>query len=866
MDRLSIYKLIVESSMLLPHHRKQLIEKRGFTNEIIDKFQFRSSGEYLFSEDFLDTFTSLPEEYQWALKNDGILIPYLDPNGDVIHLRPHKSGFSNAGANVFVPYHLLEEGNTKELVLAESEFKAIASCMMGKPAIGIPGISSFSRKNLSKLIDIFHGLGTKKVVICFDNEIKNDPQFENYKPDYTKRYEVLIYEYVMAYLLNKNNLKTTIAKLKPKWMVNGKADIDGVLSQGISAKEYQNLIDSSVSETDYRNQWELADSHKSFIERRIQRFLYKGPIQESFLSYTRIDMVTPDDKSKEKRLSNFVIRISYTVFGEEGAERFCYLDSNFGKSKKIILRPDMMVSKNQFQKFCYELGDFEFYGGEKELQDIWHFVFLHQDGRQVRKLKYMGHDSETGIWFFSNGAYYKNIFYPADEDSIVWIEDSGFMLPFNGESALSPMLSSEAPNFTTVDILNRLRECMEPNTARLILGWAIGNFFMPEILKEWSVYPFLFFFGKQQVGKSTLANWITSFYGFTQKGVPFSGSTVAGIKIATSVLSMIPLWLEEYRNKDDAHITKKNSLLRSIYDKSTIIQSDKQPGILKTYTARSTLVISGEEQPADSALNSRCLAIPVSRVNYNKNEDAFRWLQTNSQMFNYFGHEILTNKEKYWGAIKKQVDGYIKAFEETEGMKADNRSRKHFSVVAGVCDVFFGEEQTFIDYIGEKSVERTLFVDHSQALNVFLNDVWDLWSANSVHGTIITKIRNVRTKRDESAFCFSNAYAQWEQRTKGLRETLPHAKQAISHHLKSEPYYLREGTARIDGKTLRCFILDQTHVSFPESLAAILDQTSASTLYAAELIDSNFNEMKMLAENNTANKMGPKDDRANLQT
>ena len=713
MEKSDLYKAIIEKLPLLDKDRESLKKKRGFTDEVIDKMLFRSCGPFIKKDPFFD---GVPDKVSYALSQENIVIPYFGPGGDIFYIRPHKFGIADESIQIYVPWALLD--SSEELLIAESEFKAVASCMMGVPAIGIPGIASFSKGKLPVMIDLLRSVKCKKAIVCFDNEVKDKPDLPNYKPDYTKRYDTMIYEYVMANSLNKADINARIARLQDVWRVDGKADIDGVLAAGIPAAQFKKCISESITPSEYRYSWKLPPAHRSFVERKLNRWFYDGPVSIQhdcyFLSRGR-DIPT--------KVTNFVIEIIHTLHSDRGMERYCRFVSSYGTSKAIIVTPEAMASKTAFQKFCYEQGDFEFNGRDSDLQNIWNYVFMSQDGKTIRKLKFHGYDEETKIWFFENGAYAEGDFHKASEDGIVWIGDQGFRL-FDPTSDISvPKLVQTDVDFTLFDIYDNLSAILGKDYAKLMLGWTLGNFFMDEIVSEYKSYPFLFLYGRMAQGKSTLANWCSSFFGFTQKGVPFSSSSPVGMSRITSQMSMIPVWLEEYRNKDDAY-GKKNNFLRSIYDKSVIVKGTKNPDEIKTYKARSTLIISGEERPNDAALNSRCLFIPIYRDDKDTTEQ-YNWLQAHMSQFSAIGHQCLVNKKELWPGIKAKIEEYMKSF--AEDMKGiGSRNRLQTSVIAGVCDAIIGEHEGFSYFVGQEAEQSEVGRDHEQALYVFLDDIVNL--------------------------------------------------------------------------------------------------------------------------------------------
>lgn len=830
MTREEWYQLILDEAHLTEAHRNELKTKRGFTDDVIKMFNFKSSGSYLQATARLQ---NVPQDIGASLFYNNILIPYPTPSGTVQHMRPHKFGFKNAGIQPFIPYPLLMEKN-RRIVLAESEFKAIASCLLGVPAIGIPGISSFCKTHLQELVDVLKALEVGEVVVCFDNEVKSDPSLPNYKADFTKRYDTQIYAYIMAKSLQDKGFQAKVATLQDNWRVQGKADIDGCLAQGINPQLYRNCIDDAISPAAYRHEWKYPKHHRGFVERKVDRHFYHGPLDENFKSYYGLDK-----KNHPRKITNFKITILHTLYSSAGAERYCRLESVYGNSSQTIVAPEVMVSKATFQKFCYELGDYEFYGSDSDLSQLWSYVIMHQDGRSIIKLKSYGFDEDSGIWFFRNAAYKAGVCYEVDEEGIVWAEEVGYLLPQaaskeedknnDRDNLISPSLDASDAATNLKEIAEHFGKIFDKNYSRMILGWALGNFFMPEILKHFKVYPFLFFYGKQQAGKSTLAGFVTSFFGFTQQGIPYFGSSAVGISRSTALLSMVPVWLEEYRN-NDPKLAGKNNLLRSIYDKSTIVKGTKKEDEIKTYKARSTLIISGEEYPNDAALNSRCMLIPTHRHDYKKIE-SFDWMSRMAPTFNQIGHQMLLLKESLWPAIKKRIQEYANTFEENLP-DADSRSRIHHAVLAGVVDQLVGRDEDFEKFLCANVMERTVNVDKSQAINVFYDDMVSMYGSNRLNQTTIVKraiIKNKKgVKETKIAFWFTGAYSLWETTFKNHRNDIPASQSALFEHIRSEGYYIEIKPVRINNKVMRCMVLDEGHKDFPIALKYILASEDAN--------------------------------------
>lgn len=822
-----LYAAIIDKLPLLDSDRKSLREKRGFSDEVIDTMKFRSCGEFITHQPFVHErfFHNQSSEIFAALQRPNTVIPFLGPDGEIRCIRPHKFGIEGLPIEIYVPYPYLG-ADLSTVLVAESEFKALASCLMGVPAVGVPGIASVAKRRFKLLSDVLTALGCKKAIICFDNEIKDNPKFSNFKPDYTKRYDTQIYSYIMAKVIEDSGIPCGIATLNPDWMKDGKADIDGVLAAGVAHELYRECVLQNITPKAYRSAWKFQPAHRSLVERRIEKFFYNGPIEEKFHSY-----FTKGPKGVDNKISNFVIKVIHTLYDQSGhAVRLCKFVSNYGNSRAVKITPDVMASKISFQKFCYENGDYEFKGNDNDIANIWNYIFMHQDGRTVVVLRNYGHDDPSGIWFFSNGAYINGRIYDVDEDGIVWVEDIGYKLPETMEQLDPPTLSkSESVKVTILDILKNMSSALGESNAKLILGWTLGNFFMPDIIRTWSIYPFLFLYGKQAGGKSTIANWISSFFGFTQKGINFHSSSIAGLSRITSQMSMIPVWLEEYRNKDDQDIAKKNNFLRGIYDKSTIVKGTKKEDEIKTYRPRATLVISGEEHPRDAALNSRCIMIPVFREPKESSaaEESYDWLQRNKGVFNVIGHQLLMNKEENWKKIKEHVDEYLQAFREGDAIVAD-RTKIQMSIMAGIVDALVEQNEQFTQFISDTADTQENRILNNQALFVFYDDVYHMASSGAL------KVRVIEQAQTETGpvvkFWFSMAYAEWERQLKGLRNDLPASKAALAEHLRRESYFVEGRQLRVYDKPCYGIVLNPCDPKFPDVLRLMIQSQESNTV------------------------------------
>jgi hypothetical protein len=195
---------------------------------------------------------------EWGATNP-VLIPYRDANGKVTSIRPHKGNLpkrdkdddEDCMGHIFCPFLIetrlenFDEGSPlyRTVVLTESEFKASAIWQAGFPAIGIPGIT-FVRNPIfrSRLVAILERFGIQRVIVVFDNELKDKPGLPTYKADPFNRYDQIIYARYIAWDLMKRSPRpgslddVLIGNLRDEWRLDdngvetGKVDWDTALA------------------------------------------------------------------------------------------------------------------------------------------------------------------------------------------------------------------------------------------------------------------------------------------------------------------------------------------------------------------------------------------------------------------------------------------------------------------------------------------------------------------------------------------------------------------------------------------------------------------------------------------------------------
>ena len=824
---IEIYSYLIEKMELRAEDRAELKRKRGFSDATIETCRFRSIGdgntaleepmrakfgehELVTSGVFIADRTSARINPQLINREKTtIIIPYLRADGSVYHVRPHKLGFHGIGSEIYQELNL--SGNFGEVIITEGEFKAAAARQYGLFAISVPGISSFSERKFPDLVKLLKTSSVKRVVIMFDNETKDDPVFEDrYKKNPNDRYDTQFYTYYMASKLEKDGtIEVSIATLPDGWKENGKIDIDGALAQGRTEQNILTVIYEAKPRAEYLNS--LDPEGRQILLRKMSQKFHRAKIKKEFNKYW-VTKTSPGGGSYDVPISNFILRVIATHETPDGVKREVEFMNEYGKrSSAFTVDSDAMASGDAFRAFSLSKGDFIWRGSTDDLLTLWESEFLMMDeGRYIIESDHLGWLEREKIWLFGNVAIRpdgKEI--RPDQSGIFWLEKRGIKpVTLNlaaGKNTMSdgvPYLSVTA-SLDMPDLRKRFSETIGLNETCVLLGWVTAVAFMEEVFELYRSFPFLFVTGRWQSGKSTIAEWVTNFFGIENAGKAISQTTPVAIQRSLAYYSCLPVYLDEYRNTKE--IIYKNGFLRNVYNRQSAGKGVKDSDYgLRDAKVRGTLVLAGEETPKDGALLSRCIVIFVSRGKRTVNH--FNWFMANRLKFSGHFYTVLKNKAvlapKFLVELEKWKEFFI-----NQGID-DRMALNYATVTAGYAVVFGSEDIAFADWLTSETKTIQTETNEEQAVSVFMDDLMAM---------------KTRKLIDDNFWCvtgqkiylyFHGLHQVWSQEFRKSRGEEAFKESSIRAYLKEEPGFLEiNAPYRIKGQMKKCVVFDLARAS-----------------------------------------------------
>lgn len=869
---IQIYSLFLKKAVLDEADKQKLKKDRGFTDDTIELCQLKScrpeNREII--KELQDQFgeDALLEAGLLQATDDGIkpcgqllgtytadgkfinniCIPYFNADGEIFYIRPHKFGLKNKGINLYCPTQKLTGDRT--WIITESEFKAIAALQFGFPAIGLPGIHSFAVNNFDRLQEFIINLGINNIVIIFDNEIKTNPKFKNYKPNILKQWDTQWRSIDMCRKLLKkvpDIQSVKIGLLPDSWMVEGKIDIDGALAQGRTSAEFKSVIYKAMEWTHFLDI--IPPIGKKIIRRKIyiEDLLVKSKAKKKESGYfiERSKKVGREDPPLiyEEPVSNFTMEIRKTlVEGGNHVREIIFKGQDGASSKPVIAHKGTNILRD-FKAWVFSCGDYHFTGSQEDLDFIWTLEGALGDGREILRPEQIGFlkNDEVPVWLFGNVMLKEDgsILLP-DEDGIIWEGLTGYLprsiKEDSGNSASTtkmPILNLSDTKFDMdelKDIVDKMEKIFSTKSIRLAVGWIVACLLSEEIYKKYACFPILFIGGKRESGKSTLGNWLMAMAGQSDTaGDSLSATSLAGAERNLAWFNSLPYWLDEYRN--NTKIKKWEGFFRNAYQRQGTSKGTLGTEII-SHSINAGIILSGEETPQDNALLSRCIIIPLvkNRERSPESNELFKDVENlrTQGLLSRLVFEVIKVKAKLLPVILDHIDGLKKRL--LTG-KIGERIALNYAIPAVCYDAIFLRDeplitrQEFIKWVMEESTKTELEKESEHMLAIFMEDLVTLHKDLGEFYSVYTQNTEPKGKR-RIAIHFPTFYSKWTEtfRRKGFEQF---KRGTILSYIREESYFIADNyLKRIGGKPVRTLVLSlDSEDNPPDGLLYLADGT-----------------------------------------
>jgi hypothetical protein len=356
--------------------------------------------------------------------------------------------------------------------------------------------------------------------------------------------------------------------------------------------------------------------------------------------------------------SNFTIKVLYHINRGKNNKRVVALKNNRGEQIIMEIETKEINSIQSFKNLTEGVGYFVVNHSfkEPELQRVKNKIFSEE--KASKQLEVLGWN-KNGFFAFCNGLYEvaASKFNQVDEYGIVNLDKIHYHIPFH-------------PGTDEYSYLNEKKIFYHETTAEFktwsdlylrafgMVGGTVLTFTCATIFSDWifgvkNNFPMLFLYGEGGSGKGTVCEFAQHLFGYPQPPLKLTekANTDKARVRKFATYCNVPVRLEEFSNAIDMAGIKT---LTNLYDRFGYERSSMETRYgTETVPIRSTVMITGNEYPADDPLMQRMILQDSDRNSYNDEEiSAFRGLQKlNQEGITSVLTEILSHRqhiEKTW--------------------------------------------------------------------------------------------------------------------------------------------------------------------------------------------------------------------------
>lgn len=351
----------------------------------------------------------------------------------------------------------------------------------------------------------------------------------------------------------------------------------------------------------------------------------------------------------DEQLTDFIMRMSVIFMSKSlGRIRLIKVIHSTGFTSEIEMTSEMKISKHMFEIAVADSVDGTFLGNDKDLKDLWSFLFHTTPYQLVHLLDYCGYVKmkEFSAWVFRNCVVEPGgniLMCNKEDDDIFWLNGNSIGVKASsqmedgssgeGLPVMRVLSSDQDYRQITKLFMEKFSDNFSGNKLLTLIfaGWSRASAYSPVFFGELGEFPILLMWGKQGRGKSTVTKWIQNLYGmydFANTNISNMGSGV-GLERKAGYYSSLPISLDDIRND---HQTREHfARIRGWYNRvGRVMGSRESSGKVVEVKVRANFILNGEDIPDDPALRSRLIPIRLP-VQSSESSATYHWLCSASE-------------------------------------------------------------------------------------------------------------------------------------------------------------------------------------------------------------------------------------------
>lgn len=774
-------------------------------------------------------------ENGWASCDEGVEIPFLDRNGNVMNTKV-RTKFEGKGNKFFfrgtetsaLPYglHWIDAYEDDIIYIAEGETDTCTLRQAGFPALGIAGARGF-KDDFAPYLKRF-----KSIVVVKDN----DEAGWQLVSDMSKFFADNLYMMVLPPgVKDINNLhqyrcnsqvdrfteefnklpilpstpSTFIAAVKSELVMPTEKACWDMVVRCLPTKSEQLYFKEEFCKATKATKSLVNECLRSASKPRSEMERSDGEFIISDGCYYK--EVFRGDAVIQVRITNFVVHPKYDIEVDGEIIRVVTLENCEGRvSPAIYFDSESLASTTRFNQKCLSAGNYIFTGDQTDLFCMCYTIF-NVPKETVYSPKKIGRINHNN-WLFANCGIDSTGAVVPISDGIVRLDGVAYkprgitISDADGDTGNSgdmPTfdLSEKFEDTYLADLARAFTASFGTQGALVALGWAIAGWFSDDIFSRYGVFPHLFVTGRRASGKSVFCTLLQSSFGFSPNnaGMSIESPTNVGIMRYLDYRASLPQWYDDYRN-GIKRIQMKDNLLLDAYNRHGSVKGRKDGGV-SNETVNGFLLLSGEDVPANNALMTRCSIITLSV--YERDDAKYEQLRSLFDRFpsyslRFASDAALGKTEELFANIDKVRSHILTA-------TRDAREALNRGILAGAFLTYFDgvltddEIDDFLIYCTKASTEQTHDTTEAQPMQLFF-DEFPLYGLHHMHDYIV--------EGNEIWLRMAPCHFAWQDKNRAdLSRTL--SQHILTKYIRKEPFFAGDDRKYFDGSgRQRCIKLD----------------------------------------------------------
>lgn len=603
---------------------------------------------------------------------------------------------------------------------------------------------------------------------------------------------------------------------------------------------HQWALPESTDIDDYLKEYELSDLREKEPPSREEMVDIvekdKNNIVEEGGCY-KICVVSRDGETETRvPITDFTIKLLYVkVQGDERSRVIRIIRNDGRKSKPVVVNSEAKVSLRHWKILVANAVDASFTGSELDLAAMWSFIYSGQREAVVDVPPHIG-DLEGDGWLFGNQYIGPNGDITGDEDNIMWFDERktqgvapkslmATLASTNKAADIPHVWRGENTESFIEDISLNLNAILkDPGLVLAIMGWMKSCAYSMPLFYDAKLkfFPFLLLWGRHGRGKSTLANWMLSFYDMADKGTTTVGQLRSGVGIERKLAYYrgLPYCIDELRA--DRQASEYSRTWRGWYNRSSRVKGTRKSEDIIQVPLNACLFFSGQDTFTDPAMRSRC--IPCKFPSNAGDTKAYNWLEDEIDEFPTVGyHWIRESMAVNIHDVKEGIDKFRDDLKDLTPGGIPSRSIYNYAMVG-----YFAKdmaEEFFPDFDFSGWLVNAMAEEQVEAVeNDMVSHFWDGIAGLQIGDRPGINGNHVMVKNNKLYIWYAEAYKVVANSNRAeMREAF--SKGAVRDALVEEHYFEGQSTIRMGATNTsrRCLVFNLEAENLPQELQAVAE-------------------------------------------